>query len=440
MPADNFSWRMTVLLLDVHEETNATEKFPGALGVFDGQPVPATRPTAAARPNIVLMFPDNLGWGEVNVYGGVRGPITPRLDRLAAEGLRLNNFNVEFSCTVSRAALLTGRYAIRTGATQGAGITLWEVTIAEALQSIGYATGLFGKWHLGGDRPETRNPSQQLFDEYYGIPRTSNEAQTTIAQGQTAKNTSFVWEGRTGSPPRNVKPFDLETRRTIDRESAEKAIAFMERSCTTSTLKYPHVPPNAPDPYQPPRMWPRLTMPRFLLAALYLTAASAGVPAQPPADFSGQWTLEAPAIASTEAVPGRPAVAAAPGSMGSGWGLTIAIAQDANALRVEYTIFSRYDLQPPLTFTYPLDGSEGRNTVMMGRGEQVESSRARWDGRSLVIVTTYQVADRAAGKPFTAEVTRRLSLESPTTLIVDATRTGVLGGPASTTRSVYRKW
>lgn len=180
-------------------------------------------------------------------------------------------------------------------------------------------------------------------------------------------------------------------------------------------------------------------MPRFLLAALCLTAAPAGVPAQPPADFSGQWTLEAPAIASTEAVPGRPAVASAPGTMGSGWGSTIAIAQDATQLRVEYTIFSRYDLQPPLTFTYPLDGSEGRNTVMMGRGEQVESSRARWDGRSLVIVTTYQVADRAAGKPFTAEVTRRLSLESPTTLIVDATRTGVLGGPASTTRSVYRK-
>src|SRR5829696_5360992 len=190
-----------------------------------------TEHTAAqSRPNIVLMFPDNLGWGELNVYGGVRGPITPRLDRLAAEGLRLNNFNVEFSCTVSRAALMTGRYAIRTGATQGAGFTLWEVTIAEALQSAGYNTGLFGKWHLGGDRPENRNPSQQGFSEYYGIPRTSNEAQTTIAQGQTAPNTSFIWEGKAGSPPRDVKPFDVQTRRTIDRESAEKSIAFMERS------------------------------------------------------------------------------------------------------------------------------------------------------------------------------------------------------------------
>ena len=62
----------------------------------------------STRPNIVLIFPDNLGWGEVGVYGSVRGAPTPRIDKLAAEGIRLNNFNVEFSCTVSRAALLTG--------------------------------------------------------------------------------------------------------------------------------------------------------------------------------------------------------------------------------------------------------------------------------------------------------------------------------------------
>ena len=184
----------------------------------------------SARPNIVLIFPDNLGWGEVGAYGGVRGNITPRLDKLAADGIRLNNFNVEFSCTVSRAALMTGRYAIRTGATQGAGMTLWEVTLAEALKSIGYATALFGKWHLGGDRPEGRDPSQQGFDEYYGIPRTSNEAQTTIAQGQTAPKTSFIWEGKAGTSPRNVKLFDAEARRTVDRESALRGIEFMERN------------------------------------------------------------------------------------------------------------------------------------------------------------------------------------------------------------------
>jgi hypothetical protein len=125
--------------------------------------------------------------------------------------------------------------------------------------------------------------------------------------------------------------------------------------------------------------------------------------------------------------------------MGSGWGSAIAITQDAKQLRVEYAVFSRYDLQPPLTFTYALDGSPGRNTVMMGRGEQTETSRARWDGQTLIIVTTSDVADRGAGKPFTAELTRRLSLDSPSTLVVEVTRAGVLGGAASTTRSIYRK-
>ena len=184
----------------------------------------------APRPNIVLIFPDNLGWGEVGVYGSVRGNLTPRLDQLAAEGIRLNNFNVEFSCTVSRAALMTGRYAIRTGATQAGGITLWETTMAEALKSAGYATALFGKWHIGGDSPEgRREPGHQGFDEFWGIPRTSNEAGTTIAQGQTTPGTSFVWEGRAGTPARNVKLYDMEAKRVLDREAAERGIAFMER-------------------------------------------------------------------------------------------------------------------------------------------------------------------------------------------------------------------
>jgi hypothetical protein len=181
-------------------------------------------------------------------------------------------------------------------------------------------------------------------------------------------------------------------------------------------------------------------MRRFTSVALSLACLlGALLTAQPPADFSGQWMLDAPAIATTPAVPGTPATAAAPGDMGSGWGATITIAQDARRLRVEYPVFSRYDLQPPLAFTYPLDGSAGRNTVNMGRGDQSETSRAEWKGQTLIIVTTFDVADRAAGKPFTAEMTRRLWLESPTTLIVEATRGGVLGGPASTTRSIYRK-
>jgi len=149
--------------------------------------------------------------------------------------------------------------------------------------------------------------------------------------------------------------------------------------------------------------------------------------------------LDAPAVASTPAVPGTPAAAAAPGDMGSGWGPTITITQDSKRLSVQYTVFSRYDLQPPLTLAYPLDGSVGRNTVMMGRGEQIESSRAQWNGQTLTITTTFNVADPGAGKPFTAELMRKLWLESPTTLTVEVTRAGVLGGPASTTRSLYRK-
>jgi len=181
-------------------------------------------------------------------------------------------------------------------------------------------------------------------------------------------------------------------------------------------------------------------MMRTSIVTLLLTIAIAPSPrAQAPVDFSGRWTLDAPAIATTPAVPGTPAAAAAPGDMGSGWGTPLTITQDMKKLAIEYAFFSRYDAQPPLTFTYPLDGSEGRNTVMMGRGEQVESSKAAWSGSTLIITTTSRVDDRSAGKPFTIEVTRKLSLESPTTLIVEVTRGGALGGAATTTRSVYRK-
>ena len=152
---------------------------------------------SAARPNIVLMFPDNLGWGEVGAYGSVRGVPTPNIDRIAAEGIRLDNFNVEFSCTVSRAALLTGRYAIRSAATQPSGITQWEITIAELLKDAGYATALFGKWHLGGTKwISGRTPVDQGFDEWYGIPNSSNEAQTTTMAGYDPAKTKppYIWE------------------------------------------------------------------------------------------------------------------------------------------------------------------------------------------------------------------------------------------------------
>ena len=192
----------------------------------------ATTP-AQQRPNIVLMFADNLGWGEVGSYGSVRGVPTPNIDRIGTEGIRLTNFNVEFSCTVSRAALMTGRYAIRSGAAQPTGITLWETTIPEALKPLGYATALFGKWHLGGFEWEGRRaPTDQGFDEWYGIPLTSNEAQVTTSPGYDSTKTPppYIWEGKAGGPSRKVQVFDLESRRTIDREAAKRSVAFMQRN------------------------------------------------------------------------------------------------------------------------------------------------------------------------------------------------------------------
>ena len=202
----------------------------------------AVAPTVAAsqraqqqsqRPNIVLIFPDNLGWGEVGAYGSVRGVPTPNIDSIAAQGVRLDNFNVEFSCTVSRAALLTSRYAIRSGATQPTGITQWEVTIAEALKSVGYATALLGKWHLGGSNwIRNRTPIDQGFDEWYGIPNTSNEAQTTTSPNFNPETmeTPYIWEQKAGGPATKVKVFDMESRRTVDREAALRSVDFMERN------------------------------------------------------------------------------------------------------------------------------------------------------------------------------------------------------------------
>jgi arylsulfatase len=202
--------------------------------LFEPPPAAAQSPFSTSdRPNIVLMFPDNLGIGEVGSYGGARGVPTPNIDRIAAEGIRLTNFNVEYSCVVSRIALLTGRYAVRTGEGYANGMTLWEVTIAEALGSIGYATALFGKWHVGGsDWEGRREPTHQGFDEWWGIPGTSHTAQFTSYDGfdSARYGVPHIWEGRAGEPSRRVTPYDQDTRRTIDREAAERGIAFMERN------------------------------------------------------------------------------------------------------------------------------------------------------------------------------------------------------------------
>jgi hypothetical protein len=191
------------------------------------------------------------------------------------------------------------------------------------------------------------------------------------------------------------------------------------------------------------------------LVAILLAVPAPDLSAQAKPDFSGRWTTApdpaaaAPSAGAPAAGAGR-ATAAGPqrgggqpggraGDMGSGWGSTITITQDAERLTVEYMFFTRGDMQPPLKFVYALDGSETKNSVMMGHGIQVQSSRAKWDADRLVITTTHTFTDPDTGKPMTTDVTQTLSLDSPASLVVATTRPGVLGGAPTSTRTVYRK-
>ncbi len=192
---------------------------------------------AKDKPNIVLVFMDNFGWGEPGFNGGgiIRGAPTPRLDRLAAEGLRLTNFNVEAQCTPSRSAIMTGRYAIRSGnatVPTGSGVyglVQWEVTMAEMLSNAGYATGMYGKWHLG--RTEGRFPTDQGFDEWYGIPNSTDEAPYFNLPGfeDSGVEETWVMQARRGETPEKLRPYRLDYRPFIDGDLTDKAIDFMQR-------------------------------------------------------------------------------------------------------------------------------------------------------------------------------------------------------------------
>jgi arylsulfatase len=212
-------------------------------------PIPALA-QRQPQPNIVFILMDNLGYGEVGVYGGgiTRGALTPRIDQLAVEGMRLTNFNVEAQCTPSRSAIMTGRFSIRSGTHSVPigggleGLTQWEVTIAETLAAAGYATGAFGKWHLGSE--QGRLPNDQGFDEWYGIPRTTDEAFWPSSPAAKAAGVPFmhIMEGRKGEPSRALAVYDLEQRRLIDAEITRRTIDFMQRSVQSAKPFYAYVP------------------------------------------------------------------------------------------------------------------------------------------------------------------------------------------------------
>lgn len=204
---------------------------------------------AQDEPNIVLVVMDNLGWGEIGAYGGgiLRGAETPRLDQLASEGMQFLNFNVETQCTPSRSALMTGRHAIRSGTTkvvwgQLYGMTQWERTIAELLSDEGYATGMFGKWHLG--EVAGRFPTDQGFDEWYGIANTTDES-TYAAGFQFDPETvelPHILESTKGGLPKDVKVYDREARAEIDSELTDRAVSFMQRSVEDNKPFFAYVP------------------------------------------------------------------------------------------------------------------------------------------------------------------------------------------------------
>jgi arylsulfatase A-like enzyme len=125
-------------------------------------------------PNIVVVFTDDQGWADIGVQGA-RGFATPHLDRMAREGVRLTDFYAaQPVCSASRAALLTGRYPNRVGITgalgpsNNNGIPEEETTLAELCRARGYATAIFGKWHLGHHAEFL--PTRHGFDRFYGIP------------------------------------------------------------------------------------------------------------------------------------------------------------------------------------------------------------------------------------------------------------------------------
>ena len=135
------------------------------------------------KPNIVYIFADDLGYGDLSCYGA-KDINTPNIDQIAKQGIKFTEFYSASSvCSPSRAALLTGRYPQRMGintvffSESFTGIPDTEITIPEILKEKGYATGIVGKWHLGHHYQYL--PLQQGFDEYFGIPY-SNDMESVV--------------------------------------------------------------------------------------------------------------------------------------------------------------------------------------------------------------------------------------------------------------------
>lgn len=214
---------------------------------------------AAAPPNIVMIYADDLGYGDLGCYGNpsIR---TPNLDRMAAEGMRFTDFySAAEVCTPSRAALLTGRYAIRSGMCNDnyrvlrnrsmGHLPASEVTVAELLKGKGYATGMIGKWHLGvwSNNPEG-HPMKHGFDSFYGLPHSNDMDPTPAApKGPTrwvAQEPSWWNAPLYRNTEIEERPADQST---LTRRYTAEAVKFIqEHKAAPFYLYYAHSFPHVP--------------------------------------------------------------------------------------------------------------------------------------------------------------------------------------------------
>ena len=208
------------------------------------QPVTTSRP-----PNIVLIFADDLGYGDLSIYGHPTIH-TPRLDEIAREGIKLTSFYTAAPvCTPSRAGLLTGRFPIRFGLPGNVGpgsdngLPQEERTLAEALKEQGYRTAAFGKWHLGS--VDGYFPTENGFDEFFGLPYSND----MIPPWVNTERPLHLYRDKT---PTDEQPVDQYT---LTKRYTEEAIRFIRASKDRPFFVYlphsmPHLPVYASEAFQ----------------------------------------------------------------------------------------------------------------------------------------------------------------------------------------------